>query len=331
MSTGPAMDPGGGQRRGRDILGGGQALQVDLDGLIAGGELTLTGVEEFQILLQDEDVLGPIVAGQRGNDLRMRGAAPIVPMTSELLGVAMARDNVPENLRPVTPVMSLTTSGNCTFICTKAFCMRWMYCLRLDQAVSMAEIGAERDNPVGGAKTPAQQADAVEVAEPLAIGHVALAAGDVLHVPRIDEEDVQPPGLKDVVDRNPVDPGGFHRDAGDTAGDQPVGEAEQIARERFERLDRRRTLIRRHRDIMLRRSAIDPRDMRIDAVQHGGRPAGLAGATATIVFHRTLLHTARKHPGTGRRHRNILPNGITRVATARVTSDAAVRLPRPRS
>jgi hypothetical protein len=26
-----------------------------------------------------------------------------------------------------------------------------------------------------------------------------------------------------------------------------------------------------------------------------------------------LLHTAREHPGTGRRYRNILPNGITRV------------------
>ena len=183
----------------------------------------------------------------------------------------------------------------------------------LDQAVPVAHIGAQRDDGLAGTKTPAQQADAVEVAEPLTIGHVALASGHVLDVSRIDEEDLQAAGFEDVVDRDPVDPGGFHRHAGDPTGDQPVREPQQIAGERREGLDRGRTPIRRHRDVVRRGSAIDARDVRIDAVQHGGGPARLRGATATVVFHRRLLHTAVKHPGTGRRHRNILPNGITRV------------------
>jgi hypothetical protein len=40
-----------------------QPLHVCLNGAITGGQLGLTRVEEFQILLQDEEVLGPIVAG----------------------------------------------------------------------------------------------------------------------------------------------------------------------------------------------------------------------------------------------------------------------------
>ena len=103
----------------------------------------------------------------------------------------------------------------------------------LDQALPMAHVGAQRDDGLGGTKTPAQQADAVEVAEPLAVGHVALPSRDVLDVARVDEQDLEAAGFEDLVDRDPVHPGGFHRDAGHPTGDQPVREAQQIAGERL--------------------------------------------------------------------------------------------------
>src|SRR4029077_3787019 len=82
-----AMDPWRGQRRGRGLLGGGEALHLGLKGAIAGRQLDLTRVEEFEILLQDEEMLGPIVAGQRGDDLCPRGATPIIAVVGEVLRV----------------------------------------------------------------------------------------------------------------------------------------------------------------------------------------------------------------------------------------------------
>ena len=38
---------------------------------VEGGELSLTCIKEFEILLQDEEVLGPIVPGQGGDDLSL--------------------------------------------------------------------------------------------------------------------------------------------------------------------------------------------------------------------------------------------------------------------
>ena len=62
----------------------------------------------------------------------------------------------------------------------------------LHQGLPMAHVGAQRDNALGRAKTPAQQADAVEVAEPLAVGHVALASRHVLDVSRVHEQHLEP-------------------------------------------------------------------------------------------------------------------------------------------
>ena len=46
-------------------------------------------------------------------------------MAGQMLRVVAAGENVAEDLSPVTPVISLTTSGSWTFICTSAFCIRW--------------------------------------------------------------------------------------------------------------------------------------------------------------------------------------------------------------
>ena len=64
---------------------GGQRLDVRLDGAVTGGQLRLTGIEEFEILLQDEEMLGPIVAGQRRDDLGLGGLTAIVAMLGEVL------------------------------------------------------------------------------------------------------------------------------------------------------------------------------------------------------------------------------------------------------
>ena len=134
--------------------------------------------------------------------------------------------------RPVTPVMSLTTSGSWTFIWTKAFCMRWTCAPALSiSVVAVPQIAAQGDDGVGGAEAAAQEPQDVEVAEPFAVRDVALAAGEILDVARIDEDHLKAARLEDLEDGNPIDAGGFHRHVGDPAGRQPVGEAMEIAGE----------------------------------------------------------------------------------------------------
>ena len=128
--------PRGGQRRRRRRAGGGELGEVGLDGDIARGELLLIRVEEFEVLLEDEDVFGAVVAGEGGDDLGLGRATPIVAMRARWCGSRWPATMSRRMRRPVTPVMSLTTSGSCTFIWTSAFCIRWTSVPALSMSVA---------------------------------------------------------------------------------------------------------------------------------------------------------------------------------------------------
>jgi hypothetical protein len=96
---------------------------VCLDGAITGAKLRLAGIEEFKILLEDEEMFRPIVTGERGDDVGLGRVASMIAMLGELLRIAAAR-HWRRMRSPVTPVMSLTTKGSCGLICTRAFCTR---------------------------------------------------------------------------------------------------------------------------------------------------------------------------------------------------------------
>ena len=80
-------------RRGR----GGQGRQLGLDGGIAGGELGLTRIKEFEVLRQHEDVCVAVVAGERRGDLRRGGRAARVVVLGEDVRVALAGDEGAED------------------------------------------------------------------------------------------------------------------------------------------------------------------------------------------------------------------------------------------
>ena len=121
----PAGDAGAreGCRRGRDRVG--QGLKLDLDGGIAGEELSLTHVKEFEILRQDEDVLVAVVARQRGGDLVDRCLAVGVAVVGEDVGVTLAGDEGAENCEPGRADDVADTRGSRRFIWVSAFCIRW--------------------------------------------------------------------------------------------------------------------------------------------------------------------------------------------------------------
>ena len=70
----------------------------------------------------------------------------------------------------------------------------------LDEDVATAEVGAQREDRPGEAEAAAQQADTVQLPQPLAVLDSALAAGAVLDVVGVDEQDFEAPGFEDLVD-----------------------------------------------------------------------------------------------------------------------------------
>ena len=88
---------------------------------------------------------------------------------------------------------------------------------QLDQGVAVPEEGADGADRLRRAEGGPQQADGMEVLEPLAVLDVGLPARDVLDMPGVDQADLDPPGLEDLVERDPVHAGGLHGDGGDAA------------------------------------------------------------------------------------------------------------------
>ena len=83
---------------------------------------------------------------------------------------------------------------------------------------------------------------------------------------RVDEQDLEPARLEDVVDRDPVDAGGFHGDTGDATGTEPVGQALEVRREGPERLHGDRIPVGRDGDEMFRRATVDASDIDLQAL-----------------------------------------------------------------
>ena len=162
----------------------------------------------------------------------------------------------------------------------------------LDERVPMAQQRAEGEDRGGGPEAAAQQADTVELAQPLTVLDITLPTRHVLDVAGVDEQDREPARLEDVVDRDPIDAGGFHGDTGDATGDEPVGQPLEVGGEGPERLHRGRVPIGRDGHEMVGRATVDAGDIDLQALENRrGGAAGLCGVAAVIVLHRRLLHT----------------------------------------
>ena len=172
------------QRRSRRRDAGGQRLERGVDGLVARGELRLTHIEELEILLEDKEVFGPVVAGQGRGDLVGRGLAVRVAVLGEDVRVVLAGHEVTENLE----------SGEADDVADDERQLE----IHLDQAllhppdvvpggvhedVAVAHEGAEGEDRRGGPEAAAQQADTVQLAQPLTVFDVA----HVFDVAGVDE------------------------------------------------------------------------------------------------------------------------------------------------
>jgi hypothetical protein len=121
-----------------------------------------------------------------------------------------------------------------------------------------------------GTEGAGEQAERVQLLQPLTIENVGLAARNVLHVLCVHQVDVEPTKLEDVVERNPVNAGGLHCYGIDATGRQPVGERVKIIGKRREPANRPRVAVRRHGDPMFVRTDVDCGGVEVNGWQRIG-------------------------------------------------------------
>ena len=70
----------------------------------------------------------------------------------------------------------------------------------------------------------------MEILDPLAVGHIALSPGHVLHVLCVDEKYLNASSFQNLIERYPVHAGRFHRNCGHSTLLQPVSELMEVTR-----------------------------------------------------------------------------------------------------
>ncbi len=66
-------------------------------------------IVDLQILAQNEDLLGAIVAGEGVDDLLLGGFAALIAMLGQYDGIGLAGHDVADDGQPVLPLMSVMT------------------------------------------------------------------------------------------------------------------------------------------------------------------------------------------------------------------------------
>jgi len=159
---------------------------------------------------------------------------------------------------PVTPVILERTLVSWTFIMCKAFC---------DEHVPMADEGAEDADIISGAEGALEEAVSVELLDPLAVEDISLAAGDVLDVSGVDEEDLKTAFIEDFKDGDPVDAGGLHGHGVDATGQEPIGQSMQGTGIGLEGPDGLGTTVFRHSGIDFRGADVETGGVEIDLLE----------------------------------------------------------------
>lgn len=116
----------------------------------------------------------------------------------------------------------------------------------------------------GGAKCAAQQSDGVQVLQPLAVHHIGLAAGHVLHVAGVDQAHLDPGFLQQFRQWNPIHAGRLHGDALNPDGLQPRHERAQVLGEGGETTHGLSREGGRHGDVYLARTDVGAGGVGID-------------------------------------------------------------------
>ena len=92
----------------------------------------------------------------------------------------------------------------------------------VQQALTLAQIGAQRRDVTLGPEAGAQQAIGMQPLEPLRVTDVGFASRNVSGISGVDEKYLEPMLFKDLVDGDPIDAGRFHGDGLNAAWEKAI-------------------------------------------------------------------------------------------------------------
>ena len=131
---------------------------------------------------------------------------------------------------PVSPVMSLTTSGQFDIHLLQGL----LHVLDMTGGVAhlhlpLPPVGTQRQHGIRRPKRRTQETVGMQPLDPLRIEHVRLGAGAATRkLPRFHQVDLEALRFKELEQRNPVDAGGFQCDRFHAALLQPRGDLLKI-------------------------------------------------------------------------------------------------------
>ena len=135
--------------------------------------------------------------------------------------------------RPDTPRMSEATADSLIPASSSSFSSR---CTSRERSRVIAVRARVRSRSCrigsGGTNEPRTRPCAPSWASQVASATSVLRPGQVLHVPRIDQQHLEPGVLQQVVERLPVVAGGLHHRTRDPLGDQMLTQRQDLARHR---------------------------------------------------------------------------------------------------
>ena len=136
-----------------------------------------------------------------------------------------------------------------------------------DQTFPLSQIGAEGGDLCLWAETAPQETIGMQLPQPSGIADISLPPRHVFGVAGVHDDHIEPVPIENLVGRNPIDPGGFHRHAGDATGFEPVCQVMQILSEGAKRTHRCVTGIRVDRRHVHGRSDVDGGRRRVDHLE----------------------------------------------------------------
>lgn len=216
-----------------------RACVESLQAAVTVEDLPAVEVIKLQGLFELKEMLVEVGSFQRLDDVLLTRAAMGVAVLSEDEGIPLALDDGTQNGHTGTAGDVADDIVQLDVHLVQGFLhMLDVRGTVADKHIALAGNSAEASDLFCWTEGSGEQAVAVKLLEPLAIEDVGLFAGDVFHVAGIDEADFNASMLEDIIQRYPVDAGGFHGHTGDATGQEPVGKIVKVTGESRESSDR---------------------------------------------------------------------------------------------
>ena len=145
-----------------------------------------------QRLAQGEEVLRPVIAHERFGDGLPRRLDAVIAVPRKHGGVPLPGEKSVEDGEAGDPGDVAEDMVELEVHLGEGFLdVLGVTCRHLDQAVAMAQEGPHGTHRLRRAEGGAEQADGVEILEPLAVLDIGFPSRDVLDMPRVDQADLQ--------------------------------------------------------------------------------------------------------------------------------------------